>query len=239
MTKILVIEDEEPVRANILEILEAENFQAAGAENGQIGVELALQHQPDLIICDIMMPDLDGYEVLTTLRENPATATIPFIFLSAKVDRDDLRLGMELGADDYITKPCTCTELLSAITIRLKKHTAYLQHYAIEQERAKGLQKRVKELEQLSQNSEELLRRISQELRDPMSNINMAIQMLKVAPSEQVRDRYLKILQQECARELSILNQVNNLTDLITPENAEILGRFNFGGQKSDKNSGH
>ena len=232
MTKILVIEDEEPVRANILEILEAENFEAAGAENGQIGVDLALQHQPDLIICDIMMPDLDGYEVLTTLRENPATATTPFIFLSAKADRDDLRLGMELGADDYITKPCTCTELLSAIAIRLKKHTTYLKHYAIEQERAKGLQKRVKELEQLSQNREDLLGRLSQELRDPMSNINMAIQMLKIAPTEQVRERYLKILQQECARELSILNQVNNLKDLITLENAEMLERLNFGRPK-------
>lgn len=234
MTKILVIEDEEPVRSNILEILEAENFEAVGAENGQIGVRLALKHQPDLIICDIMMPELDGYEVLTTLREDPAAATIPFIFLSAKTERDDLRLGMELGADDYITKPCSRTELLSAISTRLKKHAAYIQHYAVEQGIAKGLQKRVKELEQLSQTREELLQRLSQDLRDPLSNINMAIQMLKVAPSQEVRDRYLKILQQECARELAIINQINNLKDLITAQNADILRRFNFGSQTNE-----
>lgn len=234
MTKILVIEDQEPVRSNILEILEAENFEAVGAENGQIGVRLALKHQPDLIICDIMMPELDGYEVLTKLREDPAAATIPFIFLSAKTEREDLRLGMELGADDYITKPCSRTELLSAIATRLKKHAAYIQQYAVEQGIAKGLQKRVKELEQLSQTREELLQRLSQDLRDPLSNINMAIQMLKVAPSQEVRDRYLKILQQECARELAIINQINNSKDLITAQNAELLRRFSFGSQTDE-----
>lgn len=232
MPKILVIEDEESVRSNILEILEAEDFEAVGAEDGQIGVQMTQQHQLDLIICDIMMPGMDGYEVLTTLRENPATATIPFIFLSAKVDRDDLRLGMELGADDYITKPCSRTELLSAIATRLKKHAAYIQHHSFDEGKAKGLQKRVRELEQLSQTREELLQKLSQELRDPMSNINMAIQMLKVAPSEQVRARYIKILQQECARELAILNQVNNLKEFVTTENAELLRRINMKGQK-------
>lgn len=237
MTKILVIEDEEAVRANIVEILEAENFEAFGAEDGEIGIQLAVQHQPDLIICDIMMPGLDGYEVLTTLRENPATIIIPFIFLSAKADRDDLRLGMELGADDYITKPCSSTELVSAITTQLKKRTTYMQQYAVEQKKAQGLQKRVQELEQLSQTREDLLQRLAQELRDPMSNINIAIQMLKIAPSEQARERYLKILQQECAREMTILKQLNDLKDFVTQENAELLRRFNFTRQDNEKNS--
>ena len=105
MKKILIIEDEPSVRANILELLSAEEFKAVAADNGATGVQLALSHRPDLIICDVMMPQLDGHGVLQALRQNPVTATIPFIFLTAKVDRSDLRAGMSLGADDYVTKP--------------------------------------------------------------------------------------------------------------------------------------
>lgn len=123
MKKILVIEDEEAIRINILEILEMEDFDAAGAENGLVGLQLAREFRPDVIICDVMMPELDGYDVLTTLRQDPATATIPFIFLTAKVERADLRKGMTLGADDYISKPCTPDELLSAIHTRLEKQS--------------------------------------------------------------------------------------------------------------------
>ncbi|MBD1905609.1 EAL domain-containing protein [Funiculus sociatus GB2-A5] len=131
MKKILVIEDEEFVRYNILELLEAENFDATGAENGLIGVQMARAIGPDLIICDVMMPELDGYGVLKTLRQDPMTATIPFIFLSAKAERGDLRQGMELGADDYVTKPCTPDELLGAIAARLKRQTAITQPYTV------------------------------------------------------------------------------------------------------------
>ena len=122
MTKILVIEDEESIRENILELLEAENFQGIGATNGKIGIKMAIDQIPDLILCDMMMPEVDGYGVLKALRSEPLTSTIPFIFLTAKADKSDIRKGMELGADDYITKPCTPQELLKAITIRLEKH---------------------------------------------------------------------------------------------------------------------
>ncbi len=115
MTKILVIEDEETVRENILELLDAEGFDTLSAENGRIGLDLAQQQLPDLILCDIRMPELDGYGVLTALRSESATAKIPFIFLSAKAAKTDLSLGMELGANTYITKPFTLTELLDAI----------------------------------------------------------------------------------------------------------------------------
>lgn len=124
MTKILVIEDEESIRENILELLEAENFQGIGATNGKIGIKMAIDQIPDLILCDMMMPEVDGHGVLKALRSEPLTATIPFIFLTAKADKSDIRTGMELGADDYITKPCTPQELLKAITIRLEKHKA-------------------------------------------------------------------------------------------------------------------
>ena len=127
MTKILVIEDEEPVRANIVEMLEAEGFEAMEAENGVVGARLARERLPDLILCDIMMPDLDGYEVLNTLRQEAVTAAIPFIFLTARADRSDLRQGMDLGADDYLTKPFTRSEILKAISSRLAKQAAVTQ----------------------------------------------------------------------------------------------------------------
>ncbi|MGK7905403.1 MAG: putative bifunctional diguanylate cyclase/phosphodiesterase [Hormoscilla sp.] len=129
MTLILVIEDEELVRANILELLELESFEAIGAENGREGVELASLHLPDLIISDVMMPSLDGYGVLKALRATPETAIIPFIFLTAKADRWDWRQGMELGADDYLTKPCTSDELLRAIATRLERQRAAVARY--------------------------------------------------------------------------------------------------------------
>jgi Response regulators consisting of a CheY-like receiver domain and a winged-helix DNA-binding domain len=121
MAKILVIEDEESIRENILELLEAENFEALGAANGKVGIKMAIAQMPDLILCDMMMPEIDGQGVLKALRAEPVTATIPFIFLTAKADKTDIRLGMEQGADDYITKPCTPQELLKAIAIRLRK----------------------------------------------------------------------------------------------------------------------
>ncbi|MBW4574916.1 MAG: response regulator [Aphanothece sp. CMT-3BRIN-NPC111] len=124
MQKILVIEDEKAVRENLLDMLDAEDFHAIGAENGRIGVQLAEEHIPNLIICDIMMPELDGYDVLVALRKNTETATIPFIFLTAKADKADLRQGMALGADDYLTKPFTRNELLQTITTRLSKQEA-------------------------------------------------------------------------------------------------------------------
>lgn len=124
MKKILVIEDQTQTRDLFLECLEAEGFYAIGAENGLIGVQQAQENLPDLIICDIIMPLLDGYGVLTTLRQNPATETIPFIFITAKVTRNDFRKGMELGADDYLTKPFTIDELLKAIATQLEKHAA-------------------------------------------------------------------------------------------------------------------
>ncbi|MBD0394142.1 MAG: response regulator [Microcoleus sp. C1-bin4] len=121
MAKILVIEDEESIRENILDLLEAENFEGIGAINGKVGIKLASEQIPDLILCDMMMPEVDGHGVLKALRSEPLTATIPFIFLTAKADKSDIRTGMELGADDYITKPCTPQELLKAIAIRIEK----------------------------------------------------------------------------------------------------------------------
>lgn len=121
LKRILLIEDNEEIRENTAEILELSNYDVITAPDGKQGIEKALSEKPDLIVCDIMMPVLDGYGVLHALHKNDATKNIPLIFLTAKTERLDQRKGMEMGADDYITKPFTGTELLSAIEGRLKK----------------------------------------------------------------------------------------------------------------------
>ncbi|HBL14592.1 MAG TPA: GGDEF domain-containing response regulator [Cyanobacteria bacterium UBA11162] len=137
MKTILVIEDEELVRENILEFLDAEGLEGIGAENGRIGINLAKTMMPDLILCDVMMPELDGYGVLMALRQDPSMAAIPFIFLTAKAAKADFRQGMELGADDYLSKPFTRAELLGAIKSRFKKQAAVQESYNAELQHAK------------------------------------------------------------------------------------------------------
>ena len=129
MNKILLIEDNSDVRENTAEILQLARYDVLTAENGKSGVELAIAEKPDLIICDIMMPVLDGYGVLHMLNKNPDTSAIPFIFLTAKSERSDFRKGMELGADDYISKPFEETQLLNAVEIRLKKLEQLRQNF--------------------------------------------------------------------------------------------------------------
>lgn len=121
MTKILVVEDEATIRDKLITVLGFEGFEAIGAADGRAGVDLAIAESPDLIVCDIMMPELNGYGVLRELRANPLTAAIPVIFLTAAASRADMRKGMELGADDYITKPYTVEELLAAVRTRLSR----------------------------------------------------------------------------------------------------------------------
>ena len=121
MKKILLIEDDAVLRENTAELLELSNYIVSTAPNGKIGVQLAFEKIPDIVVCDIMMPELDGYGVLEALSRNNSTKYIPFIFLSAKTERKDVRKGMDLGADDYITKPYTEDELISAIESRLAK----------------------------------------------------------------------------------------------------------------------
>ena len=122
MKKILLIEDDEIMRENISELIALTGYEVEVAANGMLGVEKVSSFKPDLIVCDVMMPELDGYGVLYILSQKPETASIPFIFLTAKSEKEDLRKGMELGADDYLSKPFESTELIRAIESRLKKN---------------------------------------------------------------------------------------------------------------------
>ncbi len=126
--KILIIEDEELFRENLVELLTVENFDVITANNGRVGLDLAIRELPNLILCDLMIPEVDGYSVLNQIREEPITTTIPFIFITARATRNDFRQGMDLGADDYLTKPFTRAELLSAIYSRLHRRDTLAQH---------------------------------------------------------------------------------------------------------------
>lgn len=121
MKKILVIEDEPEMRRNITVLLGYHDYEPLAAENGRVGVETARRERPDLILCDVMMPELDGYGVLQALQADALLARTPFIFLTAKGEKDDLRSGMNLGADDYLTKPVANADLVRAIEARLRR----------------------------------------------------------------------------------------------------------------------
>lgn len=197
---ILVIEDEPIVRANILALLRAEGFHTIGAENGQIGVQLAQDHLPDLIICDVMMPELDGFDVLQILRQTVTTKMIPFIFLSARSERHDVRQGMSLGADDYLTKPFTRAELLQAITVRLNRQADITQ-----------LQRKIADLQQANLLKDDFVNTAAHELRSPLANIKLAIQMLELSTDVEKQRIYLKLLHTACDREVELLNDLLDL----------------------------
>lgn len=121
MKTVLLIEDEPHMRRNVLRMLELEGYRAVGAEDGLEGVAAAKRERPDLILCDVTMPGLDGHGVLAELRQDPATATIPFIFLTARGEKTDLRAGMNLGADDYLVKPVSVKDLFAAMNARFER----------------------------------------------------------------------------------------------------------------------
>lgn len=125
--KILIIEDQAPMRRNVALMLEMEGYQTCVAENGRVGVEVARKERPDLVLCDVMMPEMDGYAVVQALRDDDAFDNTPFIFLTAKSDRNDIRVGMNFGADDYLTKPVVRDDLLGAVQTRLARADALKQ----------------------------------------------------------------------------------------------------------------
>ncbi len=160
MKKILLIEDNKDVRENIAEILKLAQYFVVTAKNGKEGVELAQKEKPDLIICDIMMPVLDGHGALNMLSKNPETSSIPFIFLTAKAERSDFRKGMEMGADDYLTKPFDDVELLNAIEGRLKKNEILKKEFSKNIEGVNDFINEAKGIESLKKLSQELNARI-------------------------------------------------------------------------------
>ena len=160
MKKVLIIEDNDDIRENVVEIVELAGYTVYSAQNGKAGVELALKHLPNIILCDIMMPEMDGYGVLYILNQHAETSTIPFIFLTAKAEHLDLRKGMDLGADDYLTKPFDDMELLQSIESRLKKKERQQKFYSASLDHLGALVKNINGLAELKKIVQERKTRI-------------------------------------------------------------------------------
>ncbi|MEI7829662.1 MAG: response regulator [Prolixibacteraceae bacterium] len=212
METILIIEDTYELRASIAEVLRQEGYNVLQAENGRIGIEQALQHAPDLILCDIMMPGADGFEVLKFLKQQKGLLNFPFIYMSALEERKSVREGMELGADDYLVKPFTIDELLKAIQVRLDKHRSIevqinSQIEIIEQE----LQTSITELKQQVDSQEVLLGRIVAEKEEVAGKL--------IGKQEQLMQDALRSIEinntlMEMFRQLTIALQKDQLTEV-------------------------
>lgn len=196
MNKILVIEDEKNIRETIQEILELNNFKVSAAENGLIGVAKALQFKPDLIICDVMMPEMDGFETLRNIRLISEIKNIPFVFLTAKTERRDFREGMNLGADDFLNKPFNTQELLKVIELRIKKSRLEKQQYSEEISSLK------EEIEKLQNSINDLSYNNSHVLRAPLLNILGLINFLIEESEEKsnLNNDVLQMLKESCLK---------------------------------------
>jgi two-component system, NarL family, response regulator NreC len=183
MHKILVIEDSESLLEEIFDTLRFENFDVIGAENGLIGLRMAREYMPDLIVCDIMMPEMDGYEVLQELRSDLATAMIPFIFLTAKAERSDMRKGMELGADDYLTKPFANAELLATIRARLAKQIA------IETQRLRAFSHRLVTVQENERR--QIANKLQNEIGQITNGLKLTLEMSKHLPPDALRSTFI------------------------------------------------
>lgn len=176
MTKILVIEDEDQIREEVLDWLQFEGYMAQGAANGRVGLALIQNDIPDLILCDIAMPEINGYEVLLELRSNPQTMAIPFIFLTAAADRESMRTGMQCGADDYITKPFTHPEVLGTIQARLERRK--MQEHEMQQQ-IEFLEHALSHEQEENLFKSRLVSALSHDFRNPLSLILIASNMLR------------------------------------------------------------
>lgn len=214
MAQILLIEDDPMIRDSIEDMLDLEGFQLTTAVNGLAGLDAVHRHPPDLVICDVNMPEVDGFGVLSALRSDPSTSNLPFIFLTARVGRNDMRQGMDLGADDYLMKPFTANELVHAIRSRLERMDLTQASYREEKRRSQELQNQVKSKSDQVELKARLLDKLLQDLRMPLANINMALSMLERSTTEAERQRYLCVLRQEYTREVALVNEVSNLQEL-------------------------
>ncbi len=230
MTKILVIEDERATRANIVSFLESEGFEMLVAENGRLGIQLAQRHLPDLIICDILMPELDGYDVLTTLQQESQTASIPFIFLTVTATEAGFQQSLDLGADDYLSKPITSEQLRRAIALQLKKQAESDAEISAPADASSSLSS--PEL-RLIKAKDRLFNQLSQGVKQHLAKMSRAAQALKQKAASREADyesdRHLQDLQEGTARVLALVNEVTALHNMLTPENTQVLlEQFNF-----------
>ncbi|NJN30835.1 MAG: response regulator [Synechococcales cyanobacterium RM1_1_8] len=217
MPQILLIEDEPLVRDSLEDVLGLAGYGLTTAEDGRAAMTALKNQIPDLVICDINMPDMDGYSLLEQLRSDPATQDLPFVFLTARSRREDQRQGMALGADDFLTKPFTVDELLAMIQVRLVRRSQTKQQVQLEKARSQVLEKEVRNQEDQVVRKADLLNKMIEEFRTPLSNVNMALNMLERAQSDEERQRYIAILRHEYTRQVGLINEVSNLQEMTSP----------------------
>ena len=227
LAKILVIDDENILRSEMVSWLTFENYEVISAENGLVGVAQAIQHLPDLIVCDVTMPYLDGFGVLFEVHSNPATTRIPFIFVTARASHEDIRRGMNWGADDYITKPFTRMQLLHAIQIRLEKTAAREQIY---QQELSQLQNAMAQEQEQRLLKSRMVAMFSHDFRNPLATIMSSNNLLR-----DYADRMTPERRQACFKriETSVRQLVQMLDDMLIVSQME-TGNLNFRPEELD-----
>lgn len=229
--KILVIDDEDTIRDSVREFLISHDIHFLRAETGEKGIEQATQEKPNLIICNIHLSDMEGFQVLEKLNDIPETNLIPFIFVTRKSSRKIYRKAMELGANDYLSVPFTNEELLQAIRIRLQKNSVSLSESDATPSKTEDLnqlQEKLNDLSKKEKMQEQILDKLYEDLRSNLSKMKIAIYMLKNEPDQEKKKRYIKILEEECNWEMELLDKVSELRTLLTPENLKFLERYQF-----------
>jgi len=214
IVQVLVIEDDRDARSNIVEILRSDGFGVLEAVDGESGVESALAHLPDMILCDIVMPTWDGYEVLKRVRDELTTAHIPFIFLTGKESRSEQRQGICLGADDYLAKPFRRHELLEMLHGQIAKQARYDRHRALSgppssSDQQQALQARIQVLQLREQEIQAWVGGITHDLRAPLTTIKVALELLEHRPDKS--ERYLSIARQACAQSDALIEELLTL----------------------------
>lgn len=214
IVQVLVIEDDTDARSNIVEILRSDGFEVLEAIDGESGVESALTHLPDVILCDIVMPTWDGYEVLKRVRDEVATAHIPFIFLTGKASRSEQRRGMCLGADDYLTKPFRRRELLEMLHGQIAKQARYDRRRVSfgppsSTDQQQALQAQIQVLQLREQEIQAWIGGITHDLRAPLTTIKVALELLEHRPDKS--ERYLSIARQACAQSDALIEELLTL----------------------------
>jgi CheY-like chemotaxis protein len=225
--KILVIEHEKIIRDNLLRFLNSEAFNVLVAENGEIGVNLAIDNIPDLIICDILLPEMDGYDVLLYLQQNPKTMTIPFIFLIATNEKDFLLKNQLFSQDDYLQKPISKDKLRRLIANKLSQPEVDLQKSSYEyQLQLDQVEEQLRKLTEYSRAKDNLLVNLCQNLRQSLSFLSKEIKILKNLNLSQEQNDCIERIQKEFLSMLTRINQVSELQRIISPENYLLLEQF-------------
>ncbi|MBK8027603.1 MAG: response regulator [Chloroflexi bacterium] len=220
-TRVLVIEDEEILRRELLEWLSLEGYDADGAANGTEGISQAIRQPPDLIVCDITMPGLDGYEVLMEIRSDPSTSGVPFIFVTARAAREDIRRGMDSGADDYITKPFGRQEFLRAVEARLEQKQVQEQRHQLESERLRQAFEHERDQRLLKA---KLVAMFSHDFRNPLASIMSSNGLLRDYVDRMDNERRLT---HHSRIEASVRQLLQMLDDMLVVSQME-TGHYDF-----------